>query len=68
MDQQKQFDLLEVIEDRHGKTSTIIASQLPAASWFDVMSESTVADAILNRLVHTSHQIELKSETLRKKR
>jgi transposase len=46
----------------------IIASQLPAASWFDVMSESTVADAILDRLVHTSHQIELKGETLRKKR
>lgn len=68
MDQQQQFDLLEVIEDRHGKASTIIASQLPPASWFDVMSESTVADAILDRLVHTSHQIELKGETLRKKR
>lgn len=68
MDQQQQFDLLEVIEDRHGKASTIIASQLPPASWFDVISESTVADAILDRLVHTSHQIELKGETLRKKR
>lgn len=68
MDQQQQFDLLEVIEDRHGKTSTIIASQLPPPSWFDVMSESTVADAILDRLVHSSHQIELKGETLRKKR
>lgn len=68
MDQQQQFDLLEVIEDRHGKYSTIIASQLPPASWFDVISESTVADAILDRLVHTSHHIELKGETLRKKR
>jgi DNA replication protein DnaC len=68
MDQQQQFDLLEVIEDRQGKASTIIASQLPPPSWFDVMSESTVADAILDRLVHTSHLIELKGETLRKKR
>lgn len=68
MDQQQQFDLLEVIEDRHGKASTIIASQIPPASWFDVMSESTVADAILDRLVHTSHHIVLQGETLRKKR
>jgi DNA replication protein DnaC len=68
MDQQQQFDLLEVIEDRHGKSSTIIASQLPPANWFDIISESTVADAILDRLVHTAHLIELKGETLRKKR
>lgn len=68
MGQQQQFDLLEVIEDRHGKSSTIIASQLPPASWFDVMSESTIADAILDRLVHTAYHIELKGETLRKKR
>jgi DNA replication protein DnaC len=66
MDQQQQFDLLEVIEDRHGKYSAIIASQIPPVSWFDVSSESTVADALLDRLVHTSHHIELKGETLRK--
>ena len=67
IEQHKQFDLLEVIEGRHGKYSTIIASQLPPASWFDVISESIVADTILDRLVHTSHHIELKCETLRKK-
>lgn len=68
MDQQQQFDLMEVIEDRHGKSSTIIVSQLPPASWFDVISETTIADAILDRLVHSSNIIELKGESLRKKR
>ena len=52
MDQQQQFDLMEVIEDRHGKASTIIVSQLRPASWFAVISETTIADAILDRLVH----------------
>jgi DNA replication protein DnaC len=51
--QKQLFDLLEVIEGRHGKYYTIIASQLPPASWFDIISESTVADAILDRLIHT---------------
>lgn len=68
MDQQQQFDLMEVIEDRHGKSSTIIVSQLPPASWFDVISETTIADAILDRLLHSSNIIELKGESLRKKR
>ena len=62
------IEYTEVIEDRHGKDSTIMASQLPAASCFVTMSESTVADAILSRLVHTSRQIEWEGETLRKKR
>ena len=68
MDQQQQFDLMEVIEDRHGRKSTIIVSQLPPASWFDVISETTIADAILDRLVHTSNIVELKGDSLRKKR
>ena len=63
----QQLDLMEIIEDRHGKTSTIIASQLPVASWFDVIGEVTIADAILDRLVHSSYRIELKGESLRKK-
>jgi len=66
IEQQQQFDLMEIIEDRHGRSSTIIASQLPVASWFDVISEATIADAILDRLVHTSHRIELKGDSLRK--
>ena len=56
-----------MIEDRHGKKSTIIASQLPVASWFDVIGEKTIADAILDRLINTSYRIELKGESMRKK-
>lgn len=65
---QQQLDLMEIIEDRHGKASTIIASQLPVANWFDIIGEETIADAILDRLVHSSYRIELKGESLRKKR
>lgn len=68
LDQQQQIDLMEMIEDRHGRSSTIIASQLPVADWYDVIGEQTIADAILDRLVHTSFRIELKGESLRKKR
>jgi DNA replication protein DnaC len=66
LEQQQQLDLMEMIEDRHAKSSTIIASQLPVSSWFDIIGEETIADAILDRLVHTSHRIELKGESLRK--
>lgn len=59
--------LLEIIEDRHGIKSTIISSQLPVAKWYEVIGESTIADAILDRMVHTAHRIELKGDSLRKK-
>jgi DNA replication protein DnaC len=69
LDSQQQLDLMEIIEDRHGRASTIMASQLPVASWYDVIGqEPTVSDAILDRLVHTSYRIDLKGDTLRKKR
>jgi DNA replication protein DnaC len=68
MDQKQQFDLMEIMEDRHGKTSTIIASQLSISAWYDVITESSIADAILDRLVHTSYRIELEGPSLRKKR
>ena len=68
LEQQQQLDLMEIIEDRHGKSSTIIASQLPVANWYDVIGEETIADAILDRIVHTSYRFELKGESLRKKR
>jgi DNA replication protein DnaC len=68
LEQQQQLDLMEMIEDRHGKSSTMIASQLPVANWYDVIGEETIADAILDRLVHTSYRIEFKGESLRKKR
>ncbi|MFV0346274.1 MAG: IS21-like element helper ATPase IstB [Bacteroidales bacterium] len=67
MGKQHQMDLLEIIEDRHAKSATIIVSQLPVSNWFDVIGEATIADAILDRLVHTSYKIELKGESLRRK-
>jgi DNA replication protein DnaC len=58
--------LMDIVEDRHGKHSTIIASQIPVKNWYDVIGEQTVADAILDRLVHQSVRVELKGESLRK--
>ncbi|CAN5816221.1 IS21-like element helper ATPase IstB [soil metagenome] len=58
--------LMDIIEDRHGKHSTIIASQVPVKKWYDVIGEQTVADAILDRLVHKSVRVELMGESLRK--
>ena len=60
LEPQQQLDLMEIIEDRHGKLSTMIASQLPVANWYDIIGEETLADAILDRIVHTSYRIELK--------
>lgn len=66
-DHQSRLSLLEVIEDRHGKRSTIFTSQVPIKQWHDVIGEQTVADAILDRIVHNAHRIELKGESLRRK-
>lgn len=67
LDGQQLLDFMEVIEDRHGKTATIISSQLPVSDWYDVLEKNaTVADAILDRLAKTSHRIELKGESYRK--
>ena len=68
LDTQNRLDLLEIIEDRHGKKSTIITSQLPVPKWHDVIADSTIADAILDRLVHNAYRIELKGASLRKKK
>jgi DNA replication protein DnaC len=59
--------LMEIIEDRHSRKSTIISSQLPVSKWYEIIGESTIADAILDRLVHKSHRIELNGESMRKK-
>lgn len=58
--------LMEIIEDRHNKKSTIIASQLPVSAWYEVIGEGTIADAILDRLVHAAHRLTLSGESLRK--
>jgi len=67
-DAQSRAALMELIEDRHGKTSLIITSQLPVSKWFEVIGEKTIADAILDRIVHDAHRVELKGESMRKKR
>jgi DNA replication protein DnaC len=67
LDSQQRLDLLDIVEDRHRRMATIIASQLPVADWYDVIGESTIADAILDRLIHTAHRIELSGESMRKK-
>jgi DNA replication protein DnaC len=58
--------LMEIIEVRHNKRSTIIASQLPVSTWYEVIGEETIADAILDWLVHGAHRISLSGESLRK--
>lgn len=58
--------LMDIIDDRHNKTSTIIASQIPVSAWYDIIGEGTIADAILDRIVNSSHRIDLKGESLRK--
>lgn len=60
--------LMEIIEDRHGKSSTIVTSQIPVSKWYEVIGDQTMADAILDRIVHQSHRLELKGESMRKKR
>ena len=65
---QQLLDLMEIIEDRHGRNSTIIVSQLPVANWYDILNDNTTAaDAILDRIVHTSKRFTLSGSSLRKK-
>jgi DNA replication protein DnaC len=67
LDTHSRTAMLEIIEDRHGKASTIITSQYPVNKWHEIIAEQTVADAILDRIVHDAHRIEMKGESLRKK-
>ncbi|MEJ7830788.1 MAG: IS21-like element helper ATPase IstB [Segetibacter sp.] len=60
--------LMEIIEDRHGKRSTLIAGQVPVSSWYDIIGDQTIADAILDRIVNDAHQVELQGESMRRKR
>ncbi len=67
LSQQQRNDLLEIIEDRHGHGATLITSQLPTPHWHDAIGDPTLADAILDRLLHNATKIQLKGESLRKK-
>lgn len=60
--------LMEIIEDRHGKSSTVITSQVPVSLWHEIIGEQTIADAILDRIVHDSHRLDMKGESLRRKK
>jgi len=68
LDDQSRLSFLEIIEDRYEKRSTIITSQLPVDGWYEVIGDKTVADAILDRLVYSSHRMELKGESFRKRK
>ena len=58
--------LMDIIDDRYNKLSTIVSSQIPVSVWYDIIGEGTIADAILDRIVNSSHRIDLKGESLRK--
>ena len=66
--QAEREDVLEILEDRHGRSSTIVTSQVPVEAWHEVIGSPTLADAILDRLVHNAHRIELQGESMRKLR
>jgi DNA replication protein DnaC len=61
-------DLLEIMDDRHGQTSTMMVSQLPTDQWYQSIGDNTLADAILDRLMHNAHRLQLKGESMRKRK
>jgi DNA replication protein DnaC len=66
LDTQSRLMLLEVLEDRHGRTSSLFASQLPVSAWHQAIGDPTIGDAVCDRIVHTAHRIELKGDSVRK--
>ena len=68
LNKEQQRDFLEIMEDRHELHSTVITSQLPVSKWHEVIDDPTLADAILDRVVHNAYQINLKGESMRKKK
>ena len=57
---------MEIMDDRYGESSTVMISQLPVSEWYDTIGDNTLADAILDRIVHNSHRLELGGESMRK--
>jgi DNA replication protein DnaC len=68
MTAEARHDLLEIIDDRHGSKSTIVTSQLPTDHWHEAIGDATLADAILDRLVHSAHTLSLSGDSQRRKR
>jgi DNA replication protein DnaC len=63
---EQRHDLLEILEDRHGLRSTVVAAQLPVDNWHEIIGDPTLADAIMDRLIHNAYKINLKGESMRK--
>jgi DNA replication protein DnaC len=68
LSREEQRELLEIVEERYDRKATVITSQLPVKAWHDAMQDPTLADAILDRLVHNAYKLELKGESMRRKR
>ena len=68
MNAEQRRDLLEILEDRHGLRSTLVTSQLPPEKWHHSIGDPTLADAILDRLVHNAYKLNLKGESMRKQK
>ena len=68
MTAEQRRDLLEIVDDRYDRGSLIITSQVPIERWYETVGDPTLADAILDRLVHSAYRFELKDESLRKQR
>jgi DNA replication protein DnaC len=68
LSREEQKELLEIVEDRYDRKATVVTSQLPIKAWHDSMQDPTLADAILDRLVHNAYKVELKGESMRRKR
>jgi DNA replication protein DnaC len=65
---QQRLDLLEIFEERYRRKSTLITAQLPVAQWHDMIGEPTIADAILDRIIHNAHRIALEGDSMRRKK
>jgi len=68
LNDQQRLDLLEIFEERYRRKSTLITAQLPVAQWHDMIGEPTIADAILDRIVHNAHRVNLEGDSMRKRK
>lgn len=68
LNDQQRLDLLEIFEERYRRKSTLITAQLPVAAWHDMIGEPTIADAILDRIIHNAHRITLKGDSMRRQK
>lgn len=68
LNDQQRLDLLEIFEERYRRRSTLVTAQLPLAKWHDMIGEPTIADAILDRIVHNAHRITLEGDSMRKRK